>query len=507
MSVKHASERDLLHHAYEANRSATHHRDLRGAYSYECILGVDLVERCLAAFERAHGAVRVLDVGCGDGYALYQLRRELARLNLDRHFEFFGLGMNRYAEMYLERAHFLHAGINRLVYDGPPFDLVFSTFTFHYIWHKVEALEKIHNQLLAPGAEALLHFPAYLVSIDEEAPLDEDARNEAFAKIVASFSMRERNPDVRFRVVPYASDDEDATPFGSFGVLSMTKSDRWLDCGLLYDGCDLVTHPSGNVYMASRYLRRRTLFGRTGFEKLTLTRRARMSTKRLRDYPYDIKLDLCVHSLAASHIIINYPGASRDVDGFRGRYKAIAAELQDRQLAPTVRVNNPFIRGVDYPSVLCDNLRFVIDYVLEHAEQICGRSDPSLYLMGHSAGASAIGAVAGEYPQVVKLLLLSPSLDAGKEEIRRGLADYAGSLHIVVGMEDNVVVPTQSRFFCHAAGRADPNRFVALWRCDHDFHGADNDDLLRRAPRWAFFGDAEFPDDDSPSEPQGLIYR
>lgn len=507
MSVKHPTERELLQHAFEANRSAMHHRALRGEYSYERILGADLVDRCLAAFERSSGTVRVLDVGCGDGWALHQLKRHLAKLQLDRHFEFVGLGMNRYDEMYLDVDHFLHAGLNQLIYDGPKFDLVFSVFTFHYVWHKVEALEKIHNHLMAPGAEALLHFPAYLVGIDEEEALDEDTRNEAFGKIVASFAMHERNPDMSFRVVPYTSDDDDGTPLDSFGVLSMTKSERWLDCGLLYDGCELVSHRSGNVYVASRYTRRRTLFGRTGFVKQTLTRRVTTSTEHVSDYPYDIKLDLCIHSLASPRIIINYPGASRDVDGMRGRFKAIAAELQDKQLAAMVRVNNPFIRNFDYPSLLRDNLRFVIDYVLEHAEQICGRCDPALYLMGHSAGASAIGAVVGEYPQVAKVLLLSPSLDAGKDEIRAGLADYAGLLYVVVGMEDHVVLPAQSRYFMHVADRAEPKKFVALWHCDHDFHGATNDDLLRRAPLWAFFDDPDFPDDGPASEPHELIYR
>ena len=137
----------------------------------------------------------------------------------------------------------------------------------------------------------------------------------------------------------------------------------------------------------------------------------------------------------------------------------------------------------------------------ENAEGICGNLTPELYLMGHSAGASAIGAIASEYEQITKLLLLSPSLDVGKEQIRQGLAGYTGELHIVVGMDDRVVLPVQSRFFDRAAQRATVRRFVALWHCDHDFSGPRNNDLLRKAPHWAFFGSDDFPEDLDPHDP------
>jgi len=496
-----------LQYSHDANRSATHHRPLHGGYSYEKILGVDLVQRCLATFERAHDKVRVLDIGCGDGWALHQLQEELRRRTLDHHFEFYGLGMNRYPRMYIDSDHFIHAGINQLVYGGPPFDLIFSVFTLHYVWHKMEAVEKIHNLLMAHHAEAHIHFPGFLVRIDDDVQLDEELGNERFSSVVKSFSMRERNPDVQFRVVPYTSDDEDGASLGSFGVLSMSKSDKWLDCGFLYTGCELVPYGSNCVYVASNYLRRRTLFGRTGFEKLTLTRRMKTSTEHIKDYQYDIQLDLCIHSNPSPHIIINYPGANRDVDGIHGRFKSIAAELQDKHLAPMVRANNPFIRNVDYPSMLRDNLRFIVDYVLEHAEEICGNLKPTLYLMGHSAGASAIGAIASAYREIEKILLLAPSLDAGKDEIREGLRDYAGEMYIVVGMDDRVILPTESKFLYHVALAASPKKFVALWNCDHDFSGVRNYDLLRKAPLWAFFGDKEFPDGNDPFEPRDLIYR
>jgi len=507
MTRRHGAEHKLLRYSYEANRSATHHRALHGDYSYERILGVDLVQRCLAAFERASDKVSVLDIGCGDGWALHQLKHEMRRRNLDRHFEFYGLGMNRYPKMHLDSDHFIHSGINQLVHDGPPFDLVFSVFTFHYVWHKMEAIEKIHNHLMAPQGEAHLHFPGFLVRLDDDPQIEEELGNERFAEVVKSFSMRERNPDVEFRIVPYTSDDEDGAQIGSFGVLSMTKSDKWLDCGLFYTGCELFSHRSECVYVASKYLRRRTLFGRTGFEKLTLTRKATTSTEQVKNYQYHINLDLCIHSHSAAHIIVNYPGASRDVDGNHGRYKAIAAELQDKHLSPMVRANNPFIRNVDYPSMLRDNLRFILDYVLEHAEEICGNPRPFLYLMGHSAGASAIGAIASEYSQLKKMLLLAPSLDAGKEEIRKGLENYAGEMYVVIGMDDKVVLPIQSRFFPHAARTASVKRFVTLWHCDHDFSGARNYDLLRKAPLWAYFESNDFPNEDDPFEPQDLIYR
>ena len=124
-------ERGLLQYSYEANRLATHHRGLHGDYGYERILGLDLLKRCLALLERTSHTIRVLDVGCGDGWALHQLKQELCLQRPGARIEFFGLGINRYSDMYVDPDRFIKSGINQLVYDGPRFDLVLSVFTFH----------------------------------------------------------------------------------------------------------------------------------------------------------------------------------------------------------------------------------------------------------------------------------------------------------------------------------------------------------------------------------------
>jgi hypothetical protein len=417
--------------------------------------------------------------------------------------------MNRYPKMFIDSDQFIHSGINQLAYTGPPFDLIFSVFTFHYVPHKIEAVEMIYNQLLAPDGEAHIHFPGFLVRIDDAPQFDPECGNAAFAQFLESPSLRGRAPGLRFRIIPHYdySDEDDFVQIGSFGVLSMKKLDTWLDLGLLYNDCESVSYEPDLVYVASKYQQTQALFERTGFHKVTLRRTVVTSTAHVANYEFEFKLDLCIHWQRSSHIIISFPGAARTVAGFQGRFKAIAAEIQDRGMSAVVRANNPFVRSVDYPSMLVKNLRRIIHYCLEHAEEICGTSTPDLYLLGHSAGASAAGAIASEYPQIKKLLLLAPSLDAGKKAIRKGLRGFTGTVHIVVGMDDSVVLPVYSKYFWHVARDASDKEFVPLWHCDHDFTGPRNYDLLRKAPLWAFFGDPDFPDSDDAYDPQELVYR
>ena len=59
-----------------------------------------------------------------------------------------------------------------------------------------------------------------------------------------------------------------------------------------------------------------------------------------------------------------------------------------------------------------DRLRRVIGYGLDHAGAICGVDGPELCLMGFSAGAGAVAALASEF-QPKRMLLIAPSGDVG----------------------------------------------------------------------------------------------
>ena len=67
--------------------------------------------------------------------------------------------MNRYETMWFPDNRLIHGGLNSHDFQGMKFHLVFSVFAFHYFWQKLEALEKIHNELLVPGG-SYFTFPA-----------------------------------------------------------------------------------------------------------------------------------------------------------------------------------------------------------------------------------------------------------------------------------------------------------------------------------------------------------
>jgi len=209
----------------------------------------------------------------------------------------------------------------------------------------------------------------------------------------------------------------------------------------------------------------------------------------------EVDIDAAVHKADSHKIIINYPGAGGHVDGYNNKYLTLANCMQN-SIGTVVRMANKRIPGIDYAQLLRENLKSVIEYAVNNANEICGSHKPSIYLMGFSDGAGAIAAVAHLYPKVEKVLLFAPSFGAGREEISRGLKEYKNDLYVVIGNDDCVVAVKNGQIFKDLAESSKLSRLEVIPNCDHQFRGKINGKILSKAPFWAFCGDSTFPSPD-----------
>jgi predicted esterase/SAM-dependent methyltransferase len=500
-----ALEEQLARKVFTINLTAAHDRPLRGVYSYEAILGIDLVELCTRLQEQKPGVVRVLDIGCGSGLALHQLQAALAERGLGERFEFFGMGLNWYQRMHVSPTHFLMSGLFHFHRRGPPFDLVISVFAFHYLWHKLEGLEKVHNELLADEGVAVIHFPGFLAQVADAGtgPLDEERGNQAFARFLADFGLRPSSPNIEYAQVPYYSDDDDRAVLAEFGRLRFSRAPgARLDFGLALAEFGVVPANYGfeyagvtsPEYVLSRYAPRApepaAAPAPIGIDAHGL-KRARVSVAAID--PARPALELVVHPLLSKTVIVLVPGAREGLDDSALPFPFIANNVQEAGLAAAVRCNNPLQEQGGTTELLRDHFGRLMEYVRANAPSICGIDHPRVALAGYSSGAGAIAAFAAEYAEVRQILLFAPSVDVKSDVIERGLSQFGGEVYIVAGDDDPIVPSSQARWFYDVAARATRKRLVEIARCDHAFSGEYNQALVRHAPFWAFGDSAEFP--------------
>lgn len=163
------------------------------------------------------------------------------------------------------------------------------------------------------------------------------------------------------------------------------------------------------------------------YEKLKWSAKPNESLYPPRKIP--LELDIAIHpNLTAGRIIINYPGSRGHIDGFADKYIKLSQYIQGENLAAVVRCGNTKRQGFTWDT----NLRQMIDYSLQHAIEISGIPNPEILLMGASAGASTIAAIAHEYPTVTKILLLAPSHDIGHFVLQTGLPRFQGEVYTVI---------------------------------------------------------------------------
>ncbi|MDO8740763.1 MAG: hypothetical protein Q7J54_04310 [Candidatus Woesearchaeota archaeon] len=205
------------------------------------------------------------------------------------------------------------------------------------------------------------------------------------------------------------------------------------------------------------------------------------------------KIELGINHFHNGAIIVNCAGSLEDLNGHNGRYRQMAEFMQKKELGTIVRVGNKFSGDFSWPKNSMDNLRFVIDYCLKKGELLSGNVDPTLYLMGYSAGAGIVATVASEFSAVEKILLIAPGIDCGPKKTREGLEKYAGEVYIVIGKNDYTVGLNAGATFYRWASQSRKKELVKIPQCTHDFEGEKNSRILSKAPIWAFAGDETFP--------------
>jgi alpha/beta superfamily hydrolase len=211
-------------------------------------------------------------------------------------------------------------------------------------------------------------------------------------------------------------------------------------------------------------------------------------------------VQLAAHPASCARLVIIYPGLNATTDGESRhftqahpyRYRHLAARLQAEGVAAVFRVANPPCGYYGDGQVAVDRLVRAIDYALAHARALCGQRCPELCLLGFSAGAGAVAALAGTY-QPKRLLLVAPSGDVGPRRIIAGLKEYAGQLVLLVGEQDEVVGRDAACLFDEISPAARPKEVIFVPGCDHFFTRPDHDQLLEETSMRVFAGSKNAP--------------
>ncbi len=207
-----------------------------------------------------------------------------------------------------------------------------------------------------------------------------------------------------------------------------------------------------------------------------------------------ITVPLVVHPCKrAKAVIINYPGFRGDIDGYNLKYRHLGEWLVQKRVGAFIQMPNIHRQDEPYEKSVIADLRAVVRHVIQIAPDIASSPEPIIYLMGFSAGASAVAAVASEYQPIKKILLMAPSGDASPERVRASLERFRGEVYIAIGEHDEVVGPDAGARFLSLVKRASRKELVTIPCCCHQFRGIRNGMIMSKAPLWAFAGDDTFP--------------
>ena len=217
--------------------------------------------------------------------------------------------------------------------------------------------------------------------------------------------------------------------------------------------------------------------------------------------PYQVPIS--AYPTDSHTIIVVSPGSGELKDGRNDRWMTLAKHFQEQRLASLVTYNAPrpdgevqlpwepySYKGASWNGLLMESLAHAVDFALERAEEICGSASPTLHLTGFSSGASAVGAVAFQYPQVKSILLLS-AYDSVGDPFYDGFTQFLGDIFLAYGSEDPM-----AGLLAYMLGvgpmAATSFQVKKVPNCDHRFSGETNTKLITNAFYSAFCGDHTF---------------
>ena len=185
-------------------------------------------------------------------------------------------------------------------------------------------------------------------------------------------------------------------------------------------------------------------------------------------------------------IVVNIPGYNSDMYGYDSLYLNMSHILLKRQNASVILADNKHLRGYDNQKILLEKGRAILDYVIDHAEEISGSPNPSIYLIGTSAGGSCAAALAWEYPLVRRILLINPSGDIPESTMRNSLSRFSGRVIIANGRCDFYIGPQSGYYLGAMASNAQSIRYLSLPDTEHSFRNAYSRRLVSVLPNLLF---------------------
>ncbi len=193
---------------------------------------------------------------------------------------------------------------------------------------------------------------------------------------------------------------------------------------------------------------------------------------------------------------MNYPGFGGDIAGFNNKYVTLADQIAGPwNIGSVVRLGNHFDPSIDYSESVVDDLRSAIACCEEHSRDWFDADNLTFFLMGFSAGAGAVAALAGEVHNIEKILLAAPSAAASHDRIQRSLARFPGECYSAVGTNDDVVGAHAAHQFSSMAKSTRVNKVHLIENCDHQFRGTRNGRIMASLPLWAFTDRLSEPDE------------
>ncbi len=207
----------------------------------------------------------------------------------------------------------------------------------------------------------------------------------------------------------------------------------------------------------------------------------------------DRSIEVALHpQLGADTITIMMGGLNGHVDGWMHKNTKVAELLRRQANTAVVRAGGPQAEGgVEDPHIM-QQARALIKKSIAQAEALTGKpaSELTFQVSGYSAGGSGMAAVAHEFPQIKKMLLVAPSVNAGDKNVKQGLMKFRGNVAITVGKEDELAKYAE-KLIAHTEGRTLPIHFQELSNVDHRFTGVRGGELFSASFLWGLDNQGE----------------